>query len=70
DYPIKYQAQFIKKCYDALNNKKSRNLEQAKKLNEKAKHRCVALCIETRPDVCGERERDNIDRYHVYKKTD
>ncbi|MCK4647786.1 GNAT family N-acetyltransferase, partial [Candidatus Pacearchaeota archaeon] len=28
------------------------NLEKAKKLNEKAKHRCVALCIETRPDVC------------------
>lgn len=52
-YPIKYQYNFIKACYDALNEKKSRTLEQAKKLNEKAKHRCIALCIETRPDVCS-----------------
>lgn len=50
-YPKKYQFNFIKRCYDALNNKKSKNLEQAKKLNEKAKHRCVALCIESRPDI-------------------
>src|SRR3989338_8442964 len=39
EYPIKYQYDFIKKCYDALNEKISRNLEQAKKLNEKTKHR-------------------------------
>ncbi len=53
-YPIKYQYDFVKDCFDALNGKKSNNLEQAKKLNEKAKHRCIALCIETRPDVCSE----------------
>ncbi len=56
DYPVKYQYNFIKECYDALNKKKSRDLEEAKKLNEKAKHRCVALCIETRPDVCSDKE--------------
>jgi len=56
DYPVKYQNNFVKQCYDALNEKISKNLEQAKKLNEKAKHRCVALCIETRPDVCGRKE--------------
>ncbi|OGJ18543.1 hypothetical protein A3K73_05000 [Candidatus Pacearchaeota archaeon RBG_13_36_9] len=56
DYPIKYRYDFIKACYDALNNKISSSLEQAKTLNEKAKHRCVALCIETRPDVCGDSE--------------
>ena len=55
EYPIKYQYDFIKKCYDALNEKISRNLEQAKKLNEKAEHRCVALCIETRPDSINEK---------------
>tara|TARA_Y100000310_G_scaffold263261_1_gene273371 strand:- start:7902 stop:9320 length:1419 start_codon:yes stop_codon:yes gene_type:complete len=55
-YPEKFQNKFIKSCYDALNNKKSKNLEQAKKINEKAKHRCVALCIETRPDVCDEKQ--------------
>lgn len=53
EYPMKFQYDFIKKCYDALNNKNSKSLNQAKKLNEKAKHRCVALCIETRPDVCS-----------------
>lgn len=52
-YPAKYQSEFIKACYDALNGRKSKNLQEAKKLNETAKHRCVALCIETRPDVCS-----------------
>lgn len=52
EYPKNFQYNFIKKCYDALNNKISKNLEQAQKLNEKAKHRCIALCIETRPDEC------------------
>ena len=51
-YPKKFQFQFIKSCYDALNNKKTKSIEQAKKTNETAKHRCTALCIETRPDVC------------------
>jgi len=55
EYPIKYQYSFIKSSYDALNGKISKNLEQAKKLNEKTKHRCVALCIETRPDSINEK---------------
>ena len=50
DYPVDYQYEFIKGIYDALNGKKSKNLESAKKTNETAKHRCIALCIETRPD--------------------
>jgi len=52
DYALNYQYEFVKKCYDALNNIKSKTLEESKKRNEKAKHRCVALCIETRPDTC------------------
>ena len=55
-YPIKYQYDFIKSCYAALNCKKSKTLEEAKKRNETAKHRCIALCIETRPDVCSNRD--------------
>jgi len=51
-YPKKFQYEFIRKCYDALNEKISKNLEEAQKLNEKAEHRCVALCVETRPDEC------------------
>jgi elongator complex protein 3 len=55
-YPQEYQYQFIKDCYDALNGTPSDSLEEAKKLNETARHRCVGLCIETRPDFCGEEE--------------
>jgi elongator complex protein 3 len=51
EYDEKYKKDFIKSCYDALNGKKSKNLEQAKKINEKAQNRCVALCIEGRPDT-------------------
>ncbi len=57
-YGKSFQFDFVKKCYDALNGKISKNLEEAKKKNEKAVHRCVALCVETRPDVC----LDYIDR--------
>jgi len=55
-YPLDYQYNFIKGCYDALNGRVSKTLETAKKLNEKAKHRCVALCIETRPDFASEED--------------
>jgi len=56
EYPLDYQYDFIRECYNALNNKRSKTLKQAKKLNEKTKHRCVALCIETRPDNCNDLE--------------
>lgn len=56
EFPASYKKNFIKKCYDALNGKKSKTLAEAKKLNEKAEHRCVALCIETRPDTCSDSE--------------
>jgi len=55
-YPEDFQYNFVKSCYDALNNKKSKTLEQAKTINETSENRCVALCIETRPDICGEKE--------------
>lgn len=55
-YAEDFQYNFIKDCFDALNEKESKDLEEAKKINENAKHRCVALCIETRPDVCSEKE--------------
>lgn len=49
-YPKKYQTWFVKRCFDACNQKMSKNLKEAHKLNEKAKHRMVGLSIETRPD--------------------
>lgn len=55
-YPAEYQYKFIKGCYDALNGVFSANLKEAQKLNETARHRCVGLCIETRPDWCREED--------------
>jgi len=52
EYPKEFQYKFILDCYNALNDKNSKTLFQAQKLNETSKHRCVALCIETRPDEC------------------
>jgi len=56
NFPEDFQFEFVKKCYDALNECGSKNLEQAKLINEKAKHRCTALCIETRPDFCSDQQ--------------
>ncbi|MFA6255441.1 MAG: tRNA uridine(34) 5-carboxymethylaminomethyl modification radical SAM/GNAT enzyme Elp3 [Patescibacteria group bacterium] len=50
-YPKKYQTWFIKRCFEALNGKTSKTLDAAQKQNEKAKHRCVGLTLETRPDM-------------------
>ncbi|MCD6215789.1 MAG: tRNA uridine(34) 5-carboxymethylaminomethyl modification radical SAM/GNAT enzyme Elp3 [Candidatus Aenigmarchaeota archaeon] len=49
-----YKKKFMKSCYDALNGKSSKNLEEAKKLNQKSEHRCVGLTFETRADFCKE----------------
>jgi elongator complex protein 3 len=54
--PKDYQYRFIKGCFDALNGTESATLEAAKRLNETVKHRCTGLCIETRPDWCGQEE--------------
>lgn len=55
-YEKGYQYNFIKRCYDALNGENSKTLKQAKKKNETAEHRCVAMCIENRPDNCSPAE--------------
>jgi len=52
EYKKEFQYKFIKDCYDALNEENSDTLEEAQKKNENAKHRCVAFCVETRPDEC------------------
>jgi elongator complex protein 3 len=55
-YTEEYQYQFIKDCYDGLNGCESSSLDAAKQTNETAVHRCIGLCIETRPDWCREEE--------------
>jgi elongator complex protein 3 len=51
-----YKEKFIKEAFDGLNGVKSKNLEDAQKINEIAKHRCVGLTLETRPDFIDEKE--------------
>ncbi len=55
-YPEDYQYQFIQGCLDGLNGRQSADLEEAKKINETAGHRCTGMCIETRPDWCRQQE--------------
>ena len=50
--PWSYQENFIKRVFDAFNNKDAKDLEEAHKLNETSNNRVVALIIETRPDWC------------------
>jgi elongator complex protein 3 len=59
-HPVDYQYRFIKECYDGLNGVESATLEEAKRINETAGHRCTGLCIETRPDWCGQEEIDRM----------
>ncbi len=49
-YPHAYQTAFIRNLYNALNGTHYRSLQAAQKHNETAKHRCIALSLETRPD--------------------
>ena len=58
--PADYQYKFIQDCFDALNGTISSSLEEAKKVNETASHRCTGLCIETRPDFCGPEELNHM----------
>ena len=55
-YPTDYQYRFVRDCYDALNGFRSGSLEESKISNETSGRRCVGLCVETRPDYCGEDE--------------
>ncbi|OKY79128.1 MAG: Histone acetyltransferase ELP3 [Candidatus Methanohalarchaeum thermophilum] len=51
-----YNSWFIKRCLDAMNDNESDSLEQAKKINEEARHRCIGITFETRPDYCKKPE--------------
>lgn len=55
-HQTKYQNWFIKRCFDALNGRTSKDRTAAQKKNETAKHRCVGLTLETRPDYITAKE--------------
>ncbi len=56
--PVKYQRNFVKRCFDALNEEESISLEEAKSRAESSKIRNVGLTFETRPDWARERHVD------------
>lgn len=82
-YPKDFQYDYIKGCYEVLNGVSSETLVEAQKLNENAKHRVVAMCIENRPDNCSVEEIKRMREYgatrveigvqilddEIYKKT-
>ena len=48
--PIEYQTWFIQRCLDAITDKKSANLEEAKRNAETSPIRNSGITVETRPD--------------------
>lgn len=58
--PLKYQTYFIKRCLDAITNKKSTSLEQAKKNAETSRIRNVGITVETRPDWAKQKQTDQM----------
>lgn len=55
-FPKQYQTWYIKRLFDSLNGRTSPTLEKAQKMNEKEKHRCVGMTLETRPDYINNSE--------------
>ncbi|HDQ73585.1 MAG TPA: tRNA uridine(34) 5-carboxymethylaminomethyl modification radical SAM/GNAT enzyme Elp3 [Chloroflexi bacterium] len=49
-YPEAYQACFVRRCLDAMNDFEAETLEEAQQINESSEHRNVGLVVETRPD--------------------
>lgn len=58
--PQDYQTRFIQRCLDAITNKKSASLEEAKKNAEASRIRNVGITVETRPDWAKEPHVDQM----------
>ena len=63
--PSDYQEYFIKSCYDALNGTDSKDIVEAKLLNERAKIRNVGFTVETKPDYCKKEHIDTMLNYGI-----
>lgn len=66
-YRRDYQEWFIRRCFDALNERELPTLAEAQAYNETAPHRNVGLVIETRPDEITPRELAWLRRLGVTK---
>ncbi len=58
--PLDYQEHFVKECLDAVAEKKTRSLREAKKLAETSRTRNVGITVETRPDWAKEKHVDQM----------
>jgi elongator complex protein 3 len=58
--PQEYQTRFIQRCLDAVTDKESTSLEEAKKNAETSRIRNVGITVETRPDWAKEKHVDNM----------
>ena len=58
--PPDYQTWFVQRCLDAITDKESASLEEAKKNAESSRIRNVGITVETRPDWAKETHVDNM----------
>ncbi|MEM3597208.1 MAG: tRNA uridine(34) 5-carboxymethylaminomethyl modification radical SAM/GNAT enzyme Elp3 [Candidatus Bathyarchaeia archaeon] len=58
--PLDYQRWFVKGCLDAITERESTTLEEAKKNAEVSRIRNVGITVETRPDWAKERHVDHM----------
>jgi elongator complex protein 3 len=63
DMKNKERVERIQKKILQEKKKNTKNLESEKKINETAKIKCIALCIETRPDYCFEKNINEMIRF-------
>ncbi|MCK5396967.1 MAG: tRNA uridine(34) 5-carboxymethylaminomethyl modification radical SAM/GNAT enzyme Elp3 [Thermoplasmata archaeon] len=55
---VEFQTDFVKGCFDAMNGEPSETLAAAQTFNETARHRCIGMTVETRPDHFYETQVD------------
>ena len=58
--PSDYQEDFVKHCLDAIAERKSQSLDEAKKVAETSRIRNVGITVETRPDWAKEEHVDQM----------
>jgi len=63
--PLDYQKWFILRMFDAFNGVDSETIQEAHRINETAKNRCVGLTAETRPDEINHKKIDHLLDYGV-----
>ncbi len=63
--PRRYQTWFVRRCLDAITERESKNLQEAKRNAETSRIRNVGITVETRPDWAKQRHIDNMLRMGV-----